>query len=71
MPDFVAPDCGAVVPYLNVQRMFRAVVSFLEDDARARQCGERARDKVRTRFDVSVKGRDIYSVLEALCSDRS
>jgi glycosyltransferase involved in cell wall biosynthesis len=71
MPDFVAPDCGAVVPYLNVQRMYREVVSFLEDDRKVRLCGSRAREKVRGRFDVSVKGREIYNILEGLCFDRS
>jgi glycosyltransferase involved in cell wall biosynthesis len=71
MPDFVAPDGGTVVPYLNIPRMAGAVLSLLEDDAAARRAGDRARDKVRTEFDVSVKGREIYDMLAALCSSRS
>jgi glycosyltransferase involved in cell wall biosynthesis len=68
MPEFVATDCGAVVPFLNVDRMARAVLSFLADDALRRACGQRARTKVREQFDVSIKGRKIYEVLEAICA---
>jgi glycosyltransferase involved in cell wall biosynthesis len=67
MPAFVHPDCGEVVPYLNVARMSAAVVSLLEDRAEARRAGDRAREKVRTQNDVSVKGREIYAELAALC----
>lgn len=68
MPAFVAPDSGVVVPYLNLPRMAHVVTSFLEDDAKVRRCGEHAREKVRSGFDVSVKGRDIFDLLKAVCS---
>lgn len=68
IPDFVGATCGAVVPYLNVRRMAREVLSFLNDDAKRRQRGRNARVKVRAQFDVSVKGREIYDAMRAACS---
>jgi hypothetical protein len=64
MPDFVAPDCGAVVPYLNVAawpvKPFR---SSRMTQTRVRAVSEK---KVRRQFDVSGPR---FLVLEALCAD--
>ncbi len=69
MPLFVQEDAGAVVPYLDVDEMANQLRSFLADEARARACGERGRQRVRQSFDVSVKGRAIYDALRAICSN--
>ena len=71
MPEFVKPDCGAVVPYLDVNAMSAQVLAFLEDHAKLRQCGNHARDTVRSNFDVSVKGKEIFQAIDALCAQRT
>src|SRR5207302_5708906 len=68
MPDFVGNERGATVPYLDVEHMAAELVSLLRDDARRRLCAERASQKVRANFDVSVKGREIYELVQSLCS---
>lgn len=68
MPDFVGADCGAVVPYLDVQRMSDELVSFLTDEARNRRLGGQAKERVRSHFDVSVKGQEVFEVLVSLCA---
>ncbi|MGB9179719.1 MAG: glycosyltransferase family 4 protein [Pyrinomonadaceae bacterium] len=68
MPDFVGATGGAVVPYLDIREMADTLSSFLRDEAKALRLGEQAREKVRSQFDVSVKGQDIYKILKDVCS---
>lgn len=63
MPDFVNSTCGAVTPYLDVPAMASALTSLLDDQSKARSLGQQAREKVRSQFDVSVKGQDIHEIL--------
>jgi glycosyltransferase involved in cell wall biosynthesis len=63
MAEFVGSTCGKVVPYLDVRAMANAVSSLLKSPSKARRLGQRAREKVRSEFDVSVKGPDIYEIL--------
>jgi len=70
MPDFVGTDGGAVVPYLDVPRMADELSSLLNDEAKTRTLGRRARERVRRHFDVSVKGREVFEILAGLCSAR-
>lgn len=67
MPDFVGSTCGMVVPYLDVPAMADALSSFLRDEASTQRRGEQAREKVRSQFDVSVKGQEIYDILQTVC----
>jgi glycosyltransferase involved in cell wall biosynthesis len=64
MADFVGSTCGKVAPYLDVPAMANALSSLLDDDVTAQSLGQNARDKVRSKFDVSVKGQDIYEILQ-------
>jgi glycosyltransferase involved in cell wall biosynthesis len=68
MPEFVGTDCGAVVPYLDVDRMASQVLSFLNNRTALRSVGKSARERVRHEFDVSVKGRLILDLLRGVCS---
>lgn len=67
MPHFVGSTCGSIVPYLDVRAMADELSSFLSDEEKTRRHGEQAREKVRTQFDVSVQGREIYDVLKNVC----
>ena len=68
MPHFVGSTCGTVVPYLDVRAMADELNSFLRDEEKTRRRGEAAREKVRTQFDVSVRGREIYDILKTVCA---
>jgi glycosyltransferase involved in cell wall biosynthesis len=67
MADFVGSSCGKVAPYLDVPAMANALQSLLDDQLNAQSLGQRAREKVRSKFDVSVKGHDIYEILREVC----
>lgn len=67
MPGFVGSSCGVVVPSLDVDQMGGAVQSLLTDDERRIQLGEQARAKVRSQVDVSVKGKEIFEILQSVC----
>ena len=43
--------------------MAHALSSLLGDETKARRLGKQAKEKVRSQFDVSVKGQDIYEIL--------
>jgi glycosyltransferase involved in cell wall biosynthesis len=64
MPEFVEQDCGAVVPYLDVQAMASAVIALLADRPKLRQCGEAARRKVLARHDIAIGGPKLLAALE-------
>src|SRR5205085_3590832 len=63
MPEFVGSTCGAVVPYLDVDAMTNQLSSFIQNEKKSRELGAQARQKVRSEFDVSIKGNDIYEIL--------
>lgn len=67
MADFVGSSCGKVAPYLDVPAMTSALRSLLDDPTRAQSLGQMAREQVRSKFDVSVKGQDIYKILQEVC----
>lgn len=67
MPDFVDSTCGVVAPYSDVPAMAHALSSLLGDETKARSLGNQAKEKVRSQFDVSVKGHDIYEILRKVC----
>lgn len=67
MPNFVESSCGEVTPYLDVSAMAQALSSLLGDEARARTLGKQAQEKVRSQFDVSIKGHDIYEIVRDVC----
>jgi glycosyltransferase involved in cell wall biosynthesis len=67
MADFVGSTCGGVAPYLDVPAMAQALSSLLGDEMKARTLGNQAKEKVRSQFDVSVKGHDIYKILQSVC----
>ena len=69
MPIFVGSECGLVVPYQDVQEMAEQLCSLLSDEAKTRQLGSQARKKVRSQFDVSIKGQQIYEILQTLCKE--
>ena len=66
MPAFVGSGCGSVAPFEDVQEMADQLCSLLSDEAKTRQLGSQAREKVRSQFDVSVKGQQIYEILHTL-----
>jgi glycosyltransferase involved in cell wall biosynthesis len=66
MPEFVGSTCGAVVPYLDVEAMTNKLCSFIQNERKSRELGAQARQKVRSQFDVSIKGKDIYELLLSL-----
>lgn len=67
MPDFVGSRCGVVVSHLDVQQMADELCALLNDGPKTQRLGEQAREKVRSGFDVSVKGQDIYDILRNVC----
>ena len=68
MADFVGSTCGAVAPYLDVPAMAQTLSSLLGDEMNARRLGDQAKEKVRSQFDVSVKGHDIFQILQSVCA---
>jgi glycosyltransferase involved in cell wall biosynthesis len=63
MPEFVGDDCGAVVPYLDLNAMARATIAILDSPVRRSAMGRRAFEKVRERHDVSVGAKQVYEIL--------
>lgn len=68
MADFVGSTCGGVAPYLDVPAMAQVLSSLLGDEMKSRTLGNQAKQKVRSQFDVSVKGHDIYKILQSVCA---
>jgi len=66
MADFVGSTCGGVAPYLDVPAMAQTLSSLLGDEMNARRLGDQAKEKVRGQFDVSVKGHDIFQILQSV-----
>lgn len=64
-PELVEHDAGIIVPYLDIPAMAEACIELLLDDNRRHQMGNKARDKVQTRYSLAVQGPKLKAVLEA------
>jgi len=64
MPEFVASDCGFVVPYLDVHAMAARVIELIDSAACRTKMGEIARQKVRQQHDICVAAPKILEVIE-------
>jgi glycosyltransferase involved in cell wall biosynthesis len=63
-PEFVEPDAGFVVPYLDVGAMADRVAQLLRSEDLRLQLGQRGHDKVRRQHDVEIAGPQILGVIE-------
>lgn len=67
MPEFVGADeCGAVVPFPDVEAMAQRVVELAVDCGERRRRGALGRERVRARYDVSVCAPLWYEAMEPL-----
>jgi len=67
MVDFVGADeCGAVVPFPDVEAMARRVVELAADDEERRRRGALGGVRVRERYDVSLCAPTWYDAMEPL-----
>ena len=63
-PEFVAPDAGLVVPYLDVHAMAETILGLRDDRAALAERGAAAFDKVVADHDVEVAGPRLVEVME-------
>jgi glycosyltransferase involved in cell wall biosynthesis len=64
--EFVEADAGRVVPYLDLDAMAERVLEFLRDDELRSRLGQRARRKVRERYDISVMAPKLVRTIERM-----
>ena len=64
--EFVEGDCGAVLPYQDVDAMAMAILRLRQDDDLRRAQGRRAADKVRERHDIDHAAPKIVDIIERL-----
>jgi glycosyltransferase involved in cell wall biosynthesis len=64
--EFVEADAGRVVPYLDLGVMAERVLELLRDDELRSRLGQRARAKVRERFDISVMAPKLLRTIERM-----
>lgn len=62
--EFVEPDCGFAVPYLDVDAMAGKTVELLNDDALRGQLGASAAAKVRKRHTLDVGAAQIHNIIK-------
>ena len=70
IPEFLLPDCGVVVPFLDIEEMALAVEDLLDDPARRQQLGVRARAKVEAHHTVDVVAPRIQDEIESVLAGR-
>jgi glycosyltransferase involved in cell wall biosynthesis len=68
-PGFVEDDAGSVVAHLDTAALAQAALGLIDDPARMRRAGDRAREKVERRSDVKVAAPRILALIEATCAD--
>jgi glycosyltransferase involved in cell wall biosynthesis len=64
MDEFVVPETGRRVPYLDVDAMAAAVLEIAEDPALRERLGTAARERVRAMSDVSVGAPRLLELME-------
>jgi len=64
MPEFVEDDCGFIVPYLDTEAMAEKIIELIKNPELRQKLGERARKKVKERFDVEVQAPKIFSLIQ-------
>lgn len=64
MPEFVRDDAGAVVPYLDLDGMARAVVSLLNSKILSKKQAQTAHERVLQMCTIDVAGPQIVKMLE-------
>ena len=64
MPEFVEDDCGFIVPYLDTEAMAEKIIELIKNPELRQRLGERARKKVKERFDVEVQAPKILSLMQ-------
>jgi glycosyltransferase involved in cell wall biosynthesis len=65
MPEFVQEDAGAVVPYLDLDKMAEKVVELLSDKAMHQRQAQVAHDRVLQMCTIDVAGPQIVKLIEA------
>jgi glycosyltransferase involved in cell wall biosynthesis len=65
MPEFVREDAGAVVPYLDTERMAECTMALLQNEPTRRQLGRTARERVMAAHTIDAVGPAILELLEA------
>lgn len=65
MPEFVREDAGAVVPYLDTERMAECTLHLLQNEPARRQQGRTARERVMAAHTIDAVGPAILELLEA------
>lgn len=68
MPEFVADDCGRVVPYLDLRSMAESIVDLMKNRELRMQLGETGRSKVVQSFTVEAAGPKILTIINKLIS---
>ena len=66
MPEFVEDDSGAVVPYLDVDKMADSIKKMVEDPALLKKLSSNAATKVRQRHDVNKVAPKLFKKIEEI-----
>lgn len=66
MPEFVAEDCGYIVPYLNVATMTQAVLELIEAPEKIKQIGNIAQQKIINNHTSDKTAPQLYKILNDL-----
>lgn len=64
--EFVETDCGAVLPYQDVEAMASAILRLKQDDNLRRAQGQCAAEKVRRRHDIESAAPKIVEIIERM-----
>ncbi len=64
--EFVEADAGRIVPYLDLNVMAERVLELLQDEQLRRTLAQRAREKVRERFDINVMAPKLLRTIERM-----
>jgi glycosyltransferase involved in cell wall biosynthesis len=62
--DFVATDCGLVVPFLDTQSMTQAILTLTENPEKRIEMGKFAKQKVEERHNIQAGSKQLHLLLE-------
>ncbi len=66
MPELVAPDCGFVVPYLDVKAMAEKIIYLYNHPQTGKELGRNAREKVLARHSVQTTAPTLLNLLRGM-----
>jgi glycosyltransferase involved in cell wall biosynthesis len=68
MPEFVEQDCGAIVPYLDIEVAAKTIIQLYKNPSMTKTLGAAAGKKVRERHDIKVAAPRMLAIIEKYLS---